>query len=414
MDLFVIIALLVILSAFYAYVNVRFLKLPGSIGIVTIAITGSALTLLVNNIDPAAAKHLSLLAKDINFPSAVLNILLGFLLFAGSFRANTGRLRHESRPVFILSTLSVLLSTAIFGCIFHFGGALFHIRVPLIYCLLFGALISPTDPVSVGNIIKHSKLPSHLSTIISGESLFNDGVGLVVFITLLEAIRSGRDEVHLWKTAVFFFREAFGGILLGVITGMAGHRLMKTVPDFQTIVLISLSVVMGISVAGSYLEVSIPLAAVSAGLFAGSETINGDENERSHEALVKFWGLVDELLNTVLFVMIGLQMINLPYLTSYPLTGILSVLFILIARWLSVFLPLIFLRRALEVNYSNMLVLTWAGVRGGISVALALSVPAGPYRHIILSASYMVVIFSVVVQGLTLNRVIRHAMKKQN
>ncbi|MEO3407555.1 sodium:proton antiporter [Mucilaginibacter sp. CAU 1740] len=411
MQLFVLIALLVIVSAIYSYINARFVKLPGTIGIITIAIIGSVLTVIADKLDPDVGKRLMVIAKDINFSSLVLNILLGFLLFAGSFNANTKRLKKEMRPVVILSTLSVLLSAGIFGALFHFIGEWLHIRVPLIYCFLFGALISPTDPVSVGNIIKNSKLPVILSTIIAGESLFNDGVGLVLFITILEAIRSGTDNVDLAKTALLFLREVFGGIALGVILGIIGHWLMKTITDFQTIVLVSLSLVMSISLIGAYFELSIPLAAVSAGLFVGDNTINIDDKERSHEALEKFWQLVDEMLNTILFVMIGLQMVNLPYLTNYWLTGTLSIVLILVARWLSIFLPLIFLRRSLNVNYSNIHILTWAGVRGGISIALALSLPASHYRHIILSACYFVVIFSIVVQGLSLNRVIRAGLK---
>jgi len=413
MQLFVLIALLVIVSAIYSYINARFVKLPGTIGIITIAIIGSVLTVIADHLDPDIGQRLMSVAKEINFSTIVLNILLGFLLFAGSFNANTKRLKKEMRPVVILSTLSVLLSAGIFGLLFHYLGDWLHIRIPLIYCFLFGALISPTDPVSVGNIIKNSKLPVNLSTIIAGESLFNDGVGLVLFITILEAIRSGADNVDLAKTGLLFLQEVFGGIAMGVILGMIGHRLMKTITDFQTIVLVSLSLVMSISLIGAWLELSIPLAAVSAGLFVGDNSINLNDSERSHEALEKFWHLVDEMLNTVLFVLIGLQMVNLPYLTNYWITGTLSIVLILVARWFSIFVPLIFLRRSLQVNYSNINILTWAGVRGGISIALALSLPASHYRHIILSACYFVVIFSIIVQGLSLNRVIRHSLSKK-
>lgn len=412
MQLFILIALLVIVSAFYSYINARFVKLPGTIGIITIAIIGSVITVIADKLDQDFGQRLISVAKQINFSSIVLNILLGFLLFAGSFNANTKRLKREMRPVILLSTLSVLLSAGIFGTLFHYVGQWLHIRIPLIYCLLFGALISPTDPVSVGNIIKNSKLPVNLSTIIAGESLFNDGVGLLLFITILEAIGSGRDNVDLAKTGLLFVREVFGGIALGVVLGIIGHRLMKSITDFQTIVLVSLSLVMSISLIGAYFKLSIPLAAVSAGLFVGDNTINIDEKERSHEALEKFWQLVDEMLNTVLFVMIGLQMVNLPFLTDYWLTGRLAIILLLAARWLSIFLPLIFLRRSLNVNYSNINILTWAGVRGGISIALALSLPGSPYRHIILSACYFTVIFSIVVQGLSLNRVIRSGIAK--
>lgn len=411
MELFLIIALLVIISAFYSYLNARFFKLPGTIGIITIAIMVSVITIVIDKLDPAIARYLTVLAKHINFSTTVLNIMLGFLLFAGSFTSNTKRLRRELQPVFILSTLSVILSTAAFGTLFYYGTMLFNIHMSYIYCLLFGALISPTDPVAVGAIIRNSKLPVNLSTIISGESLFNDGVGLVLFITLLEAIRSGIDNITFAQTAFLFLKEVCGGVILGLLLGYIGFRLMRSVTDFQTIVLLSLSMVMSISVIAAYLEFSIPLAVVCAGLVAGNSTINLDEKERSHEALEKFWKLVDEMLNTILFVMIGLQMVELPYITNYWLTGGIAIVLILIARWLSIILPLTFMRRSLNVNYKSVNILTWAGVRGAISIALALSLPYSPYRHVILCGSYFIVIFSIVVQGLTLNRLINYSMQ---
>ncbi|WP_295796001.1 sodium:proton antiporter [Mucilaginibacter sp.] len=412
MGLFLIIALLVVVSAFYSYLNARFFKLPGTIGIITIAIIVSIVTIAVDKLNPSIAGYLTVLAKHINFSGTVLNIMLGFLLFAGSFTSNTKRLRRELKPVFILSTLSVIISTAAFGALFYYGTMLFNIHMSFVYCLLFGALISPTDPVAVGAIIRTSKLPANLATIISGESLFNDGVGLVLFITILEAIKSGVDNITFAQTALLFAREVVGGITLGIILGFVAFRLMKSITDFQTIVLVSLSAVMSISVIATYLDLSIPLAVVSAGLFMGNRTINIDEKERSHEALEKFWQLIDEMLNTILFVMIGLQMVNLPYITNYWLTGGIAIILILIARWISIILPLTFLRRTLNVNYKNINILTWAGVRGGISIALALSLPISPYRHVILCGSYFIVIFSIVVQGLTLNKLIDASMKK--
>jgi len=413
MGLFLIIALLIIVSAFYSYINARYIKLPGTIGIITIAIIVSVITIIIDKLDPEIARYLTVLAKHINFSGTVLNIMLGFLLFAGSFNSNTKRLKKELRPVFVLSTLSVILSTVVFGALFYYGTMLFKIHMSFVYCLLFGALISPTDPVAVGAIIKNSKLPTNLATIISGESLFNDGVGLVLFITILEVINSGIENVRFAQTVLLFVREVFGGVALGIIIGFVAFRLMKSITDFQTIVLVSLSVVMSVSVIASYLALSIPLAVVSAGLFMGNKTINVDEKERSHEALEKFWQLIDEMLNTILFVMIGLQMVNLPYITNYWLTGGIAIVLILIARWLSILLPLTFLRRTLNVNYKNINILTWAGVRGGISIALALSLPASPYRHILLCGSYFIVIFSIVVQGLTLNKLINASLKEK-
>jgi CPA1 family monovalent cation:H+ antiporter len=406
MDLFVIIALLVILSAVYSYINARFIKLPGTIGIVTLAIVVSIITIVVDTLNPKIAKYLTLLADNINFSRTVLNIMLGFLLFSGSFSLNTRRLKKEMRPVFVLSTIGVVLSTAAFGGLFYGITYLFDIKIPLVYCFLFGALISPTDPVSVSAVVKKSRLPNSLETIISGESLFNDGIGLVLFITLLEFTESGAKHIDFAEAGFLFIREVFGGIFLGALFGFIAFRLMKTITDFQTIVLISVALVMSISVVATFMHFSIPLAVVTAGLFAGNRSINIDSTERSHQSLEKFWQLIDEMLNTILFVMIGLQMINLPYLNHYWVVGALGILIILISRWFSIMIPLVFFNKLVNINFKNINILTWAGLRGGISIALALSLPYSPYRHIILSGAYFIVIFSVVVQGLTLNKLI--------
>ena len=413
MDLFVIIALLVIVSAIYSYINARYVKLPGTIGIVSIAVAVSILTIIVDSLNPDVAQYLTVLSKNINFSGTVLNIMLGFLLFSAAFRLNTKRLKKEMRPVFVLSTISVILSTAIFGGLFYGATMLFNIHIPLVYCFLFGALISPTDPVAVGALIKNSKLPTNLETIISGESLFNDGLGLVLFISILEVIRSGEVNIDFVKAALLFVREVFGGLFLGIVLGYVAFRLMKSITDFQTIVLVSLALVMSISVIATLLHFSIPLAVVSAGLFAGNQSINLDSTEHSHQSLEKFWELIDEMLNTILFVMIGLQMVNLPYLTNYWLIGGIAIIIILAARWMSITLPLTFLRKSLNINYNNVKILTWAGLRGAISIALALSLPQSPYRHIILAGAYFVVIFSVIVQGLTLNRLINASVKEE-
>jgi len=412
MGLFVILTLLIIVSAVYSYLNARFIKLPGTIGIVSIAIIVSVITIFIDKINPGAAHYLTSLAKNINFSGTVLNIMLGFLLFAGSFNLSARKLKKEMFPILLLSTFGVVLSAAIFGALFYGVTILFNVHIPLVYCFLFGALISPTDPVAVGAVIKGSKLPQNLETIISGESLFNDGVGLVLFITIIEIIESGTDHVNFGKTAILFVREVFGGITLGLVMGYVAFRLMKSITDFQTIVLVSLALVMGISVLAADLHLSIPLAVVSAGLFAGNQSINFDSSEHSHQALEKFWQLIDEMLNTILFVMIGLQMVDLPYLDHYWLTGAVAIIIILIARWFSIMLPLTFLRRSLNINYSSVNILTWAGLRGGISIALALSLPFTPYKHIILSGSYFIVIFSIIIQGLTLNKVIDASYKE--
>jgi CPA1 family monovalent cation:H+ antiporter len=414
MHLFLIIALLVIVSAIYSYINTRWLKLPGTIGIMTLAIAGSVATLIIDRLNPSVADYLTVLAKNINFSTLVLNIMLGFLLFASAFNLDTRKLKKEMRPVFILSTLGVIISTAIFGTLLYWVTGLIDIKVPYIYCLLFGALVSPTDPVAVSAIITGSKLPNNLETIISGESLFNDGIGLVLFITLLEITQSGNDKVDFAKAAILFVQEVFGGIAFGAVTGYLAFRLMKSIDDFQTIVLVSLALVMINSLTASYLHFSIPLSVVTAGLFAGGRSINVDNKDHSHQALEKFWKLIDEMLNTMLFVMIGLQMVNVTFISNYWITGLIGIIVLLAARWASIMLPLTFLRRSLNINYGSINILTWAGLRGGISIALALALPVSPHRHFILAGTYFIVIFSIIIQGLTLNRVINASYKERD
>ncbi len=412
MDLFIILTLLVTLGAACSYINERFIKLPGAIGIISIAICISVITLIIDRLNPDAAHHLATLAKDVDFPGAVLNIMLGFLLFAGSFNLNNQRLKKEMLPVFVLSTIGVIISAGIFGGLFYGITLLFNLHIPLIYCFLFGALISPTDPVAVAAVIKGSKLPQNLETIISGESLFNDGVGIVLFITILEIAQSGTGNFDISRTGLLFLKEVGGGVVLGIVMGFIAFRLMKSITDFQTIVLISLALVMGLSAAGTYFHLSVPLAVVSAGLFAGNSSINKDDTENTHHTLESFWELIDEMLNTVLFMMIGLQMLIIPYLDHYWLIGGIAIILLLMARWLSIMLPLTFLRRSLKVNYNSVNILTWAGLRGGVSIALALSLPTSPYKYIILAGSYFIVIFSIIVQGLTLNKLIDASFKK--
>jgi CPA1 family monovalent cation:H+ antiporter len=413
MNLFVIIALLVIVSAGYSYINARFIKLPVTIGIMSIGTIVSILIIVLDHFNPSFQKYLTALAKNIDFSEAVLNIMLGFLLFAGSFNLDTDKLKREMRPVLLLSTIGVILSTFAFGLLFYWGMRLFDIKVPLIYCFLFGAVVSPTDPVAVSAVIKKSKLPSHLGTIITGESLFNDGVGLVLFITILEIIQTNSTKIDIADTIILFCREVFGGIGLGLVCGYFAYRLMKSITDFQTIVLVSLALVMGISLMATYWHLSVPLAVVSAGILTGIRSINISNKETSHQSLERFWKLIDEMLNTILFVMIGLQIIELPFLNNYWITGSVSIVLILVARWISIALPLTFLKKSLNIKYTDVNILTWAGLRGGISIALALSLPHNRYRYIILAGSYFIVLFSIIVQGLSLNKLIGRSYKSK-
>ncbi len=407
MDLLTIITFLIIISAVFSYLNARIIKLPGAIGVVTISIVVSILILVIGKTNNGLRNYVETLAQSIDFSKVLLNIMLGFLLFASAFRFDYQKLKEQRLPVFLLSTLGVIISTAVFGALLYLVTQLFQIHnIPFIYCLLFGAIISPTDPIAVAAILKNSKIPSRLDTIISGESLFNDGVGLILFVIILEIANNSANSSVIDITQLFA-REVLGGIILGLVSGYFGYLLIRSIKDFQTIFLISIALVLAISVIAVKFQTSIPLAAVTAGLIIGNTS--PDKNNIAGQFLGQIWELINDVLNTILFVMIGLQLVTLPFFRYHWVTGLVSILILMISRAVSITVPAFFLLR--KLNFSNLSILTWAGLRGGISIAMALMLPASPYRQIILSACYFVVAFSLIFQGLTLKKVVSVALR---
>jgi CPA1 family monovalent cation:H+ antiporter len=406
MSILFIITLLFTVSSFFSYANARWLKLPGVIGVMLLAIIASIITLVAGKSLPGFSSTIHHLTDSIDFSKALLDILLGFLLFASALHIDAGKLKVNLRGVLIISTIGVILSAFFFAGMLYFILEVFSLNVPFLYCLLFGALVAPTDAVAVAALLKRSKMPARLETIISGESLFNDGIGLVLFVTILELIEVPDKDFSVAFAATLFAQEVFGGLILGAVLGWLAFRMMRSIDDFQTILLISLTLVMGISVLGGILHVSIPLAAVAAGLLVGSNPLSKSDDQQTDAYLERIWKLLDDLLNTILFVLIGLQMVSMSFQLNYILVGIVAILILLFARALSILLPVAFVRRSLNLRYNSILILTWGGLRGGISVALALSLPGSPYRELILTGSFFIVVFSVVVQGLTLNKVV--------
>lgn len=413
MSMFTVITVLVMISAVFAFINARFFKLPSAIGIITIAVFVSVIAIITGGFFPVLLDALTKLNKNIDFSQTLLNTMLGFLLFAGALRFDWGDLKKQIGAVLVLSTVGVLISTAIFGFMFDLLTDVLKVDIPFAYCLLFGSLISPTDPVAVSAVLKKSKIPQHLSTIITGESLFNDGVGLILFITLLEYVTQSGNDISSSKIGVLFAQEVFGGIALGLTSAFVVYKVMRKVDDFQTLVISSLALVMGISVVAAKLHVSIPLAVVAAGLLIGNKRFGKDPSGKMNDFLERFWTLIDEMMNTILFVMIGLQIVVMPFQNYYWIVGLSAIILALLARALSVFVPLVFLRRTLNLNYNNITILTWAGVRGGVSIALALSMPHTKYQDLILASCYFIIIFSIVVQGLSLNKMIEFFTKKE-
>jgi len=408
MDLLTVITVLIFISAAFSYLNQRFIKLPGTIGVMTIAIVVSLIVLLLGKTGDEKSGLITNLAHNIDFSSVLLNVMLGFLLFATALHFDYNKLKALRLPIIVLSTIGVLVSAGVFGFLLYSVTLLLHISVPLIYCFVFGALISPTDPIAVAAILKKSKIPPRLETIISGESMFNDAVGLILFVTLLNVADQSTAGFSLAHTAQMFAQEVLGGIAVGLIIGYVGYRLIKSISDFQTIFLISVAVVLAISVIATKIHASVPLSAVTAGLVIGN--LNFGKDHPAQKYLSQIWQLVDEVLNTILFVMIGLQLVLLPFLNNYWEIGLLSILIILISRLISVSIPAFF--RLRKLNFGNLFILTWAGLRGGISVAMALSLPPSQYREVILSCCYFIVLFSVIGQGLTLTKVVDWATSR--
>ncbi|MBG6236047.1 CPA1 family monovalent cation:H+ antiporter [Pedobacter sp. CAN_A7] len=406
MNFFAIITSLFAISSIFSYINARWIKLPGVIGVMLLAIFSALITVFAGKMFPQFTKLITDLTASINFSNTLLDILLGFLLFASALHFDIKKLRSNLKGVVLISTVGVLLSTLIFAGMFYYISGLIGIGTPFIYCLVFGALISPTDAVAVAALLKKTKMPERLETIINGESLFNDGIGIVLFITFAGLASTPGASLSWQHTAVLFAQEVLGGLLLGLALGWITLKMIQSIQDFQTIVMISFTLVMIISLIGSLLHVSIPLAVVAAGLLIGSSPLSRSRESKLSDYLDQIWKLFDELLNTILFVMIGLQMVSVSFSTGYFIAGGIAIIILLLARLLSIVLPIVLLRHSLQIKYSSILILTWGGLRGGISVALALSLPPSPYRELILTASFCIVVFSIIVQGLTLNKVV--------
>lgn len=414
MDIFTTITLLFTISSIISYLNYRFIKLPGTIGIMVIAIVLSMLILVAGKSFPQINFFIRSLTTSIDFTRTLLDVMLAFLLFASALHFDFEKLKTHKIPVLILSTIGVIGSTTIFAFLFYWTLPFFGIDVPLLYCMLFGALISPTDPVAVLSILKKSKIPNSLETIIGGESLFNDGVGILLFVTLRELTENVEATFTWGHTLQLFAQEVFGGVALGLLSGLLCITLIKKAGELQIILMITISMVMGISVLGSMLHVSIPLAAVVSGLMLSNVQLDETERSAHLKGLVdKIWGLIDDLLNTILFVMIGLQIVSIHFYNAYWIISILAILFVLIARALSITAPAVLLGRTLELPYNRIGIIIWAGLRGGISVALALSLPTSEYKPMIVSVSYIIVIFSIIAQGLSLNKVVNKLMSSE-
>lgn len=399
-------SLLIVLAGGFGAINHLFLKLPSAIGVLVVSLLASFVLLVTDLVVPSLgiADTVRSIVTGIDFSEALLEGMLGLLLFAGALHVKLSDLKAEWRVVFLMATLGVALSTVIVG----FGFS-WLTGMPLLVAMVFGALISPTDPVAVMGVLREADLPKALETKIAGESLFNDGVGYVVFLVLV-GLAFPTGEAHgpvqdpLTGAAILFFQEAVGGAVLGLVLGWLTFRVMRRIDDYPLEVLLTLGLAFGGYELAVWLHVSAPIMAVCAGLLIGDVGTSEGMSARTRSYVAGFWELIDEILNAVLFLLIGFEVFAIAFDDDILLTATAAIALALIARFVAVAVPITLLRPFRNFNAGVIPIMTWGGLKGGISVALALSLPEGEWKPLILTCTYVVVIFSIIVQGLTVAR----------
>jgi CPA1 family monovalent cation:H+ antiporter len=411
MPIFQVIAILISLTAAFSYLNHRFFKLPTTIGVMLISLLVSVGLHILSGFAHDAENFTSTFLKEIDFDYALMHGMLSFLLFAGALHVNLNDLAEQKGIISILATLGVAFSTLIVGTVLYYLLLLLDLYTPYIFCLLFGALISPTDPIAVMGMLKNAQVPKSLETQIAGESLFNDGVGVVVFIVLAEMAVSNQ-PFSAGRVTLLFLEEALGGALFGLVIGGIAYFLIKSVDQYTIEVLLTLALVMGGYTLATSLHLSGPISMVVAGLLIGNHGRRLAMSNRTREHLDTFWELVDEILNALLFVLIGIEVLALSFSLNVFVAGLGAIAIVLLARWLSVVIPIGLTSRWKRYTPGTRAIMTWGGLRGGIPVALALSLPVGGEREILLAITYIVVVFSILVQGITVRHVIERQLKR--
>jgi CPA1 family monovalent cation:H+ antiporter len=396
-------AILVTLTALFSYANERLLRLPTPVGVMLGALLTSLGLVVIGGPDLLGWAEMAL--RSIAFDQLFSQGMLSFLLFAGALHINLGDLDRHKWPILTLATLGVVFSTLLTATFVWGALRLLGFEFPYAAALLFGALISPTDPIAVLSILRRAGVQKDLETLITGESLFNDGVGVVVFTVIL-GLTAGPTGYHatLSGAALLLLEEAVGGIIFGLALGLLAYRMLKSVDNYSVEVLITLAVVSGGYALAQRIHTSGPIAMVVAGLLIGNHGRLFAMSSRTRERLDTFWEMTDEILNAVLFVLIGLEVLVIKLTSGYMEAALVAVPLVLASRLASVGLPIACMRLVRPFPSRTVRLMTWGGLRGGISVALALSVPAGPSRGLVLAMTYGVVVFSILVQGLTISK----------
>lgn len=405
MTLFQLCACVLILVAVFGYLNHRFVQLPATVGNTAVGLVVSASLIAVGFFNPELGPKAAAVIERINFSEVVFHGLLPLLLFASALHVDFQTLRPRLGRVFVLATLGVVVSTVVVGYCLNFALSWVGVNLPLVWCLMFGALISPTDPVAVLSVLKSAKTDEDLTATVTGESLFNDGTGVVAFLILL-GLAMGAQPLSTQSVVTLLFREILGGLAAGYVVGFATLFLLKGVDSYPVEILMTLACAVGGYALAEGLHVSPVLTVVTAGLLVGNRGTRL-MSELTREHLFSFWELLDELLNIVLFGLIGVLMVALSFSTTFVFAALIAIPVTLFARWVSVSASLALAARGRPANATAVRVLTWGGLRGGISLALALSLPAVPARPLLVTAAFGVVLFSLLVQAMTLKRVVQ-------
>ena len=407
-------ALILVCVSIFGFLNHRYLKLPLTVGLVIIALFTGLAVMFLDVILPSlgVSQTLKNWLDQIDFNRTLMNGMLSFLLFAGALHVDLNSLMKAKIHVSVLATAGVMISTLINGTCFYYFAQLFGFNIEYLYCLIFGVIVSPTDPVAVMALLKRLKVPKRLEAMIGGESLFNDGVAVVIFSVLLTIAfgsATGQEAGAMDANAVLglFVKEAFGGALLGIVSGYLTYLLLRKVDDYVIEVIATLALVMGAYSIALNLHISGPIAMVVAGVFIGNTGRQFAMSEKSREHVTDFWHLIDEILNAALFVLIGFEVIVLSSSMDVITLSIIAVVVAVLARFSAVSIPLQFLNPIVAKEPGEISILTWAGLRGGISIALALSLPDIEIKPVILTATYGVVIFTILIQGLTIEKLIK-------
>lgn len=402
--------LLICLSAAFAFINQKFLKLPFVIGLFLLSTVLSLFVISSQFWMDIDVQGIEVYLENSGIDKIIIDVFLGFLLFAGALHTNWANLKSQIKSIASFALGGVILSTLIIAFVFHWVAGFLGINIDFVYCLLFGALISPTDPIAVLGILKKAGVPKKTESVIVGESLFNDGIGVVLFIALLDTLRVG--EFSFGHFGVLFVQEAVGGILLGLVYGYFLHLLLKAVDHYETEVLITLAFVMGGYYLANHFHISGALSMVVMGLMVGNFRTSLSMSDTTQEYVNKFWELVDVVLNALLFILIAFVLIEVDFKTEYVILGLLSVVIVLVTRAFLVYLPLSIIPKFFNLNKKDARIISWGGLRGGLSLALVLSLPHTSTKEILLVATYFTVLFSILIQGLTVGKVAQWSQEK--